>query len=342
MGFQGLATGIGSLPYEDADKALDIIFTYCSQMPFWPQLPRRDPREGMVAQFIEHMPCVKWFRDGIVFDARRSDQELETFYDRLIAVDTEYFKISRAFAFGLHAFYQRLEKADLSCVAGIKCHITGPFTFAASVKDENGAALLHNPVFMQVIIKTLAMKAIWQIRLFRKFGKKIVVFLDEPYLGCFGSAYTPINREDVVKGLAEITESIRAEGALAGVHCCGNTDWSLFTDVSAMDIINFDAFGFLDRVLLYADNLKVFLQRGGMLCWGIVPTQDIPAGLTGEALLERIKSGLVILEKKGVPAKKALENMLLSPSCGLGALDPGAPGTIFPLLAKISSLVKDL
>ncbi|MFA5362506.1 MAG: hypothetical protein WC335_04580 [Candidatus Omnitrophota bacterium] len=341
-GLQGLATGIGSLPYDDVDQALDSIFSYFHEIPFWPQLPKRDPREGMVSQFIEHIPCMKWFQDGIVFDARRSDKELEDFYDRLIAVDTEYFQISRAFASGLHGFYERLGKMDLSRITGIKCHITGPFTFAASVKDENGAALLHNPVFMQVIIKALTMKALWQIKLFKKFNKKIIVFLDEPYLGCFGSAYTPVNREEVVNGLAEITESIKAEGALSGVHCCGNTDWSIFTDVKTMDIINFDAFGFLDRVLLYADSLKLFLQRGGMLCWGIVPTQDFSAGLTADDLLKKIESGLGVLEKKGLPAKTVLENMLLSPSCGLGALDTDAPKKIFSLLSKLSSRVRAL
>jgi hypothetical protein len=169
-GLQGLATGIGSLPYDDAEQALESIFFYFPEMPFWPQLPKRDPRESMVAQFVEHIPCMKWFQDGIVFDARQSDKELEVFYDRLIAVDTEYFKISRAFAFGLYGFYERLGKTDLSRTVCIKCHITGPFTFAASVKDENGTALLHNPVFMQVIIKALTMKALWQIRLFKKFN----------------------------------------------------------------------------------------------------------------------------------------------------------------------------
>ena len=76
--------GIGSLPYLEANSALDLIFEYCPQIPFWPQLPKRDAREGMTAQFSEHVPC--------------KDKELELFYDRIISEDLDYFKISPDFA----------------------------------------------------------------------------------------------------------------------------------------------------------------------------------------------------------------------------------------------------
>ena len=192
---KGLATGIGSLPHKDIEAALDLIFKYLPSIPFWPQLPKRDIREGMVAQFSENLPCLKVSRDGLFFSTLQDkEKELEIFYERIIAGDVDYFKISQDFASGLHKFYQRLENSSSSDIEFIKCQITGPFTFAASVKDELGGALLHNPVFMQVTLKGLMMKALWQIEFFKEFNKKIIMFVDEPYLGCFGSAYTPINR----------------------------------------------------------------------------------------------------------------------------------------------------
>ncbi len=327
MELKGLATGIGSLPHQDAEQALDLIFKYTPQIPFWPQLPKRDAREGMVEQFSE----------GLVF--KPGEKELEKFYERVIANDIDYFKISEDFAVGLHKFYQRLEKTNLKEIEFIKCQITGPFTFAASIKDEKGVALLHDSVFMQAILKGLAMKALWQINLFKKFGKKIIMFIDEPYLGCFGSAYTPINREDVVKGLAEITAAIKSDNVLAGVHCCGNTDWSIFTEVAGIDIINFDAFGFLERLVLYADNLKAFFQRGGILCWGIVPTQEF-SGQSADFLLEKINAGISVLVKKGLDKNLLLDNLIISPSCGLGTLDTEKSDKIFKLLSGVSALLQ--
>jgi methionine synthase II (cobalamin-independent) len=338
---KGLATGIGSLPHKDIEAALDLIFKYLPHIPFWPQLPKRDIREGMIVQFSENLPCLKVSRDGLFFSTLQDkEKELEIFYERIIAGDVDYFKISQDFASGLHKFYQRLENSSSSDIEFIKCQITGPFTFAASVKDELGGALLHNPVFMQVTLKGLMMKALWQIELFKEFNKKIIMFVDEPYLGCFGSAYTPINREEVVEGLRELTEAIKSADVLLGVHCCGNTDWSIFTEIDTIDIINFDAFGFLDRLVLYADNLKRFLKRGGILCWGIVPTQEFTDKETADLLIKKINDGIGILAKKGIDRGLLSDRLLLSPSCGLGTLDIEKSAKIFKLLLDVSLSIR--
>jgi methionine synthase II (cobalamin-independent) len=338
---RGLATGIGSLPFQQgADESLDLIFRYIPQMPFWPQLPRRDIREGMVAQYSENMPCLRISRDGLFFDANNKEKELEDFYARIIDNDLDHFRISRDYSLGIHAFYQRLKNRGLSGIEFIKCHITGPFTFAASVKDDKAVALLHDDVFMQAIIKGLLMKALWQIKLFSEFGKKVIVFIDEPYLGCFGSAYTPINREEVVSGLTELAEGIRAQGGLTGIHCCGNTDWSIFTETKAVDIINFDAYSFLDKFTLYAGNLNDFLVRGGVICWGIVPTQEFNAKIKAEDLVARIKEGIDILAKKGVDRGLLSEQLLVTPACGLGTLEEHKAEEIFRLLSEVSEALK--
>ncbi|MBU3958928.1 MAG: methionine synthase [Candidatus Omnitrophica bacterium] len=327
---RGMATGIGSLPHKDAQAALDLIFKYTPQIPFWPQLPNRDTREGMVAQFSQGLAGIEV-------------KELEKFYEKVINQDLEYFKITQDYASGLYAFAQRLsDKPELlKDVESLKCHTTGPFTFAASIKDENGKALLHEPVFMQAIIEGLKMKALWQIRFLEKFAKKIIMFLDEPYLGAFGSAYTPINREDVAKGLSELTGGIKSKAdVLLGVHCCGNTDWSIFTEIKALDIINFDAFGFLDKFTLYADNLKEFIKRGGIICWGIVPTSEFSGQETPDSLRERLDEGINVLVKKGLDKEPLLNSLLLSPSCGLGSLDTQKSDKIFKLLSEVSFSIR--
>ena len=139
---KGLATGIGSLPHKDADSALDLIFKYCPEIPFWPQLPKRDIREGMIAQFSENLPCLEFGSEGLFFEPKDKEKKLEKFYERIIAEDVDYFKISPDFASGLYKFYQRLEKSDLRNIELIKCQVTGPFTFAASIKNENGVCFV--------------------------------------------------------------------------------------------------------------------------------------------------------------------------------------------------------
>ncbi len=338
-GLTGCATGIGSLPYKDTREALDIIFASCPQVPFWPQLPKRSLKEGMLLQYCENIPCLKVDSGSVIFDGTQMDAQLEAFYERIIAEDIEYFKISSEYAAGFEEFVFRLKK-DSSGVRAVKGHITGPFTFAASLKDEKGVALLHDPVFMQVIIKALTMKALWQLKRFEGVPGARIIFMDEPYLGCFGSAYTPLSKEDVISGLGEIAAPLQAAGALVGVHCCGNTDWSIFTEIPGINVINFDAFDFLDKFVLYADSLKSYLLRGGMICWGIVPTHDAVKELTPLALVEKLKKGIELLETKGVNADIARKNLLISPACGLGTLDPVKVGPIFKLLSGVSAIIR--
>ena len=334
---KGLATGIGSLPHKDVDAALDLIFKYTPQIPFWPQLPKRDVRESMVIQFSQGLPCLRLNNKDLSFDSSTQEQELTQFYEHIIANDQEYFKISPDFAAGLWQFLSRLEKENLNQIEFIKGQITGPFTFAASINDNEGKAILYNPVLMQAALEGLAMKACWQINLFRKFGKTIIIFLDEPYLACLGSGFTPINRQDVITKLTELTDKIKSTGVLIGVHCCGNTDWSVFTDVPNIDIINFDAFNFFDRILLYTDQLNSFFKKGGMLAWGIVPTEGFNPKINAAILAERLKAGSKLLINKGIEEDFIKKRLILTPSCGLGTLDSEKAEPVFKCLAELSS-----
>ena len=337
---KGLATGIGSLPHTDINQALGLIFKHIRDIPFWPQLPKLNPLERMVAQFGEGFPCLELTDDGLLYNPKDRDRELELFYAKIIGEDLDYFKITQRCAHGLYGFRDYLRDSGSAKAVFIKCQITGPFTFAASLKDEEGTLLLHDAIFLQVIIKALAMKALWQIKFFKEFGKDIILFIDEPYLGCFGSAYTPISREQVLKGLGELTGAIKSDGILVGVHCCGNTDWSIFTDIDGIDIISLDAFSFLDKFVLYADNIKSFLQRGGVICWGIVPTQEFTGRETAKMLSDRLRRGIDILRDKKVNNKLLYENLLISPACGLGTLSSDKAQHILELTREVSDLIR--
>ncbi|MCX5693856.1 MAG: hypothetical protein NT014_01785 [Candidatus Omnitrophica bacterium] len=340
INLKGLATGIGSLPLADAQAAVDLILHYVPALPFWPQLPKSDVREGMLAQFSENLPGLKLQDGNLNFSTQDKEKDLELFYDRFIAGDLEYFKISPDFSRGLTAFYQRLNKIDLSGIEFIKCQVTGPFTFCSGVTDSDGKAILHDEVLMQAMVKGLSMKALWQLEHFKKFGKKMIMFFDEPYLTGVGSAYTPVNRNDVIDVYTELTDALKSQGSLIGIHCCGNTDWSMLTDTAGIDIINFDAFNFQERFVLYADNLNRFLKKGGVICWGIVPTQEFNTTQSPELLAQKIKSGLDILVKKGIDRQLLLERLLISPACGLGTLDIQKAEGILSLLSQTSVFIR--
>ncbi len=338
---KGLATGVGSLPYRDPDSALDLVFKYLPNIPFWPQLPQRDLREGMIAQFCENIPCIKVNDSGVYFDPQGKEDSLEKFYEREIAGDLDYFKISELYAPGLYRFFERLTPVGLKEIEFIKLQVTGPFTFAAGINDQSGISILYDKILMQAVLRGLRMKALWQINKFKALGKKIILFIDEPFLGCFGSAYTPVNRETVTSALFEFAEGLRSEDVLLGIHCCGNTDWSMFTEAGYIDLINFDAFDYQDKFVLYADSIKSFLKRGGIICWGIVPTQ----GFTGKEdvglLAGKLRQGLTSLVKKGIDEALLKERSIISPACGLGTFQVKEAEKVFRLLSETSNFIRE-
>ena len=217
--------------------------------------------------------------------------------------------------------------------------MTGPFTFAAGIKGEDDIALVHDKVFLQAIRKGLAMKALWQIEQLRQFRKPVVVFIDEPFLGCFGSAYTPLNRDDALQGLREFTEALKAADVLTGLHCCGNTDWSILTDVETLDIINFDAFGYFEKLALYAADLKKFIARGGIPARGWCDNESL-SGITAQSLAGKIDAGIEALAKKGVDKDLLFAQMLISPACGLGTLEAPVAEKTLQLLSQTSKLLQ--
>jgi hypothetical protein len=51
------ATAIGSMPFDNADQAVDVSLKYLSEAPIWPQLPKFGMNEQMEIQYSEGMPC---------------------------------------------------------------------------------------------------------------------------------------------------------------------------------------------------------------------------------------------------------------------------------------------
>lgn len=340
-----MAAGIGSLPYKDARISFAKIKKFLPEMPFWPQLPKRSYLEGMNIQFVEKFACLEVDKEKKeVFYCVRKDKDKEVqfteFYEKILKLDFEYFNISREYAEGLYVLLDELEKGGMEEADFIKGQVTGPFTFAAGIKGENDKSILFDPMMFDMAVNGLSMKALWQIEQFKKFKKKPVIFFDEPYLSCLGSAFTALKNEEVSKRLLELLNPLKQAGALIGIHCCGNTDWPLFLN-SMADIVNFDAWSYFEKIAIYPREIKNFLEKGGILAFGIVPTQDIPEDLTVNMVVEKIKGQFSVLEEKGIDKKLLYKKCLITPSCGLGLAREETADKMLEILNKVSLSLKE-
>lgn len=335
--FHFAATGVGSVPGLNVRDTCRLILERLYAIPFWPQFVNLDPREDMIAQYSEGLPGMRLTDDGktsFLADEDRTD-ELTAFYERYLAEDTESFAISPERAHGLYELLDQMNGAPAANGAFIKGQSIGPITFASSVHTPDGRPLIHEPELLDAVVKGLSIKLLWQERLLRETGKRTILFVDEPALSGIGSAFASLDRTRVVAALREIMDYVRTRSdALMGVHCCANTDWPMVLE-SGPDILNFDAYAYMDSFLLYPEEILRFVQGGGTIAWGIVPTLDFKSGIDAGQLQATLEQALERLHGWGLDEETLGARSMLTPACGMGSMRTGTADEALRLLSVL-------
>lgn len=335
-------TGIGSVPFIEANEACELILESCPHIPYVPQLTKRDSRENMFLQFSENLPCLlaDCEKKQVLFDETQDrEKHLSEFYDYIAHNCYDYFQISPEYAQG---FYCLLEKCRRMENPFIKVQVTGPVTYLLSLTKKDRSSLIFDNEFAEAITLGLAMKGLWQAQEIRKIGKTPILFFDEPSLWGLGSAYMPVSDGKVIFILENLISFIRErdKDLLLGMHCCGNTDWKMVFE-SGVDIVSFDAYSFGEKIALYPQEIKRFLQEDGLLAFGIVPTSEYKSGITEEELFDRFFSVLEIFEQKDIPVGMLLSSAIFTPACGMGPLAQPDAERVFELTAGLAKQAQD-
>jgi len=336
------STGIGSFPHRNEKEVYPLILQNFPEIPFWPQFPKRSFLEGMVLQFSQGFPNLKWDekKQTVWVDTTQGfDQEVDRFYGWLEERALEPFKIKEDFAKGI-GFLEALASTDYpKRIRYIKGQITGPVTFGLGLVDEEQRPIFYELTLREILIKHLSSKAQWMEKRFNDLlpGVKTMIFFDEPSLSSFGSAFSGLNREEVILSL---NECFAAVNGLTGVHCCGNTDWSLLLSTD-LDILSFDAYGYLETLALYPKELRKFLERGGLLAWGIVPTSEEIEKVDSRSLVERFRVGVNGLLKKGIDPT-LLQRTIITPSCGTASLPIPLAEKVCQVTSEVSKRLREM
>ncbi|MDY6843362.1 MAG: hypothetical protein SVW57_04635 [Thermodesulfobacteriota bacterium] len=335
-------TAIGSVSQTNADSACQLVFECFQKVPVWPQLPQRSFFENMYCQFSEGMPGIVIDKEAerIYFDTTPCHffKSTETFYSHLLNDDIEYFSISEEYALGLYRFLEKSPTAVPSPLI-VKGQITGPISFGLTVNDQNKRASFYDPTLKDVIINGLGMKAKWMEQKIREaYGKiKTLIFFDEPYLVSIGSAFVSLEKDDVRESVNKVISYL---DGYSGIHCCGNTDWQLLLDLN-LDVVNFDAYNYIDSLLLFSHEVESFIKKGGILAFGIVPTSCEVFREDSDSLLKRFVTIVDMLEKKGIDRKILLRRSLITPSCGVGSGTNKLTNRIYRLTSELSQKLRD-
>lgn len=326
-------TGIGSMPNNEPSRACDIILKNVD-IPFWPQLPKVSFRELMIPQYSEGFPMVRMdLTEQKIWIEERETNELNAFYESYN--DEVSFEISEDYARGFYCFIDKIKGKRFPFLKG---QVTGPLTFSLGLKDAAGKPLYFNEELREIALMVLKGKVRWQVKRLMGFADKVMIFIDEPILSAIGtSSYMGVSEIETKRLLSEMVSSIKREGGISAIHCCGKADWQLVME-TGIDVVNFDAYDYFENFKIYTDNFRDFLGRGGCVAWGIVPTDENIKNVTLSTLRDTFIAQVDSLSKV-LGSESFVERIILTPSCGAGSLSEGEAEKVFATLSDLKQLL---
>jgi len=298
-------TAMAVMPHKDTDKAIDLALTM--DIPFWPQLPHVSYTEDMYVQAAEHFP-------GILLDMenRTLGFSMEKFiieFEETMAHfdEPEYFDISKEYS----VVYHRFLEMDLSDRSAIRGQLEGPISFGLYVLDQDKRPILFDDTVRPFMFEFMSRRINVQLERLKQMNPNAFMFVDEPGLQFLFSA---LSGYDSTKAKNEMEQFFAMIQRPRGVHLCGNPDWDFLLGLD-LDILSLDIYQNGEVFSLYSESIKRFLDRGGVIVWGIVPTNFEPFEAENiNALEARLTEVWNFLANKGIDREFLISKSLISPA----------------------------
>jgi hypothetical protein len=257
-------TAMGIMPHRDIERALELALSL--DIPFWPQLPRVSLYEDMYVQASQSFPgiAVDSHKGRLSFDTARFEQELDAYFVKMDVPET--FALTAEYSAVFHKFLSR----DLQGHRAIRGQNIGPVSFGFKVLDEKLKPIIYNDQARTVLFDFIQKKANVQYGALKERNPNAFVWLDEPGLGYVFSGLSGYNDQQAKEDYRDFVAGL--EGP-RGLHLCAEVNLPYLLELG-VEIVSFDAYqiGFMPKE--YADSVAEFVKSGGVISWGIVPTES--------------------------------------------------------------------
>jgi hypothetical protein len=299
-------TAMGIMPHKDVEQALELALSL--DIPFWPQLPKVSLYEDMYVQASQNFPgiAIDFDKERLSFDTARFEQELDGYFVKrdvpeAFALTAEYSKV----------FHKFLSK-ELQGYKAVRGQVTGPVSFGFKVLDENLKPVIYNDTARTILFDFIQKKANIQYRELKERNPNAFVWLDEPGLGYVFSGLSGYNEQQAKEDYHNFVAGL--EGP-RGLHLCADVNLPYLLELG-VEILSFDAYqiGFMPRE--YAGSVAEFIRQGGIISWGVVPTEStILATQTPETLAAILSNYWeVIFESTGLSLNQIARQALVAPA----------------------------
>jgi methionine synthase II (cobalamin-independent) len=322
---QVTATGIGSLPGDDVDAALALVFTELPDLPHLPELPGRGPGADMIgrtAAALVDLPVdlqpSGWRlvpRGGL--DEQRARDLLERDIDALVPVAATH-------------------------DGPLKVQLAGPWTLAATLQTSRGP-VLGDPGAVRDVVESFAEGARRHVAdvARRAPHAKLVLQIDEPALPAVLAGAVPtasgwgrvrtVERTAAADGLRLAVETA---GVPVTVHCCAAEVPFRLLAGAGVAAVSFDlATAQLDR-----DALGELVDAGIAVWLGAVPALGPGAPPRPRDVAEPVRR---LWHELGFAPELLPGSVVLTPACGLAGASEGWTRTALQLVRQAARVLDE-
>ena len=304
-------------------------------IPFWPQLPNYSYYEDMYVQAAEHFP-------GSVLDIEKRtlrfsmDKFAEEIEGTLLRFDDPtLFDVSETYSAVYHRFLA-LDHSDRSAIRG---QLEGPISFGFNIIDQDERPILFDDTVRPFMLEFMAKRINVQLARLKQLNANAFMFVDEPGLQFLFSAMAGYGD---MKAKSDLDQFFTQVDRPRGIHLCGNPDWDFLLNLD-LDVLSLDVYTNAEIFASYATAIRKFLERDGVIVWGIVPTgfetfqkEDM------HSMIERLENVWRVLWGKGVDKERMIARSLISPAtCCL--VNPDRERTVeraFVTVSRMSNVLK--
>jgi hypothetical protein len=213
----------------------------------------------------------------------------------------------------------------------VKGQVMGPVTLACSITADSTMFIDHMGC-RTAIADYIVRLARWQVDTLLKCSSSVVLVLDEAYLGV-ALRQVPARRAAIVEILRSVILRVRRPGVMVGIHCCDEIPLSLLNETGA-DLFSFDAHNGGAAFAGDADGRR-FLDGGGHIAWGWIPTLDDLSGVRADEIVTRWRDAAAHLCGEDGP-ERLLARSLVTASCGLAGSSPATCERSFEIARAVS------
>ena len=293
------------MPHTNAERALEMALIL--DVPFWPQLPNYSYYEDMYVQAAEHFP-------GIILDMDKRtlrfsmDKFAEELEEALLRFDDpSYFDVSETYS----TVYHRFLALDLKDRPAIRGQLEGPISFGFNILDQDKRPILFDDTVRSFMFDFMAKRLNVQLARLKQRNANAFMFVDEPGLQFLFSALAGYGD---LKAKSDMDQFFTQVDRPRGIHLCGNPDWDFLLNLD-LDVLSLDVHTNAEIFTAYPTAIKRFLNRGGVIVWGIVPTgfeafaqEEIPS------LVQHLENVWKTLWYKGCDRDQLIARSMLSPA----------------------------